>query len=434
MFGTDGIRGKVNEDLTPELAFRLGNAMGRLFKRDVLIARDTRISGDMLESALASGLTSAGVNAILCGVLPTPALALLSHEMKSMGVVISASHNPPQFNGIKVLKNGFKISDEEEEVLERFMEKVELEDFKRLGRVERFDSSVDVYVNRVIEMFEDLDLGGLEIALDVANGASYRTSPAVLERLGARVEVFANDPDGLNINQGCGSTNIDFLRSVKGEGIIGIAHDGDADRCVMLDENGEEVHGDKILGINAIGMKEEGRLSGNRVVATVMSNLGLEEFLKDNGIELERTRVGDRYVLERMLEIGATLGGERSGHVIFLDRSTTGDGLITALEVLRRVLRSGKTLAELQSPIVDYPQVMINVEVSDKSVSNDRRVISLVESLSEPGDRIVVRPSGTEPVIRIMVEGRDLDKVEAKAGEIASLIGEIDRGSGEIDG
>ena len=428
LFGTDGIRGKVNEDLTPDLAFRLGNAVGRLFGGEVLIAKDTRITGDMLESALASGLTSAGADALICGVLPTPALALLSHERRAVGIVISASHNPPQFNGIKVLKNGFKIAGEEEERVEELMENIVLESFQRVGRVRRFDNARDVYIDRVLNMFSDLKLEGYELALDVANGASVETSPIVFEKLGARVNVFANEPNGLNINQGCGSTNPDFLRSVKQEGVIGIAHDGDADRCVMLDEEGGEVHGDKILGISALNMKREGRLKNNRVVATVMSNLGLEEYLKKNGIELERTKVGDRYVLERMLETGTYLGGERSGHVIFLDRSTTGDGLITALEILRVVVKSKKSLIELHSEIVDYPQIIINVEVHDKSISSDRRVISLIDDLSEPGYRIVVRPSGTEPVIRVMVEGKDREKVEAKAGEIAGLIGEINRG------
>ncbi len=428
LFGTDGIRGVVNEDLTPDLAFRLGNAIGRLYKADILIAKDTRKSGDMIESALASGIASSGSNAILCGILPTPALALLSSKMRTVGVVISASHNPPKFNGIKILKNGFKIPDSEEEKIESMIESVELSDYRSVGSVERFERAIDVYVGEILQMFDDLDLSGMEIDVDVANGASYRTTPLVLEKLGADVEVFSNTPDGFNINQGCGSTNIDFLRSRKRDGSVGIAHDGDADRCIMLDEDGEEVHGDKIMGIMAVQMMDEKRLKNGRVVATIMSNLGLEEFLKSHGIVLERTKVGDRYVLERMLETGTTLGGERSGHVIFLDRSTTGDGLITALEVLRAMRKSSKFLSDLHSEIPEYPQVLINVEVSDKGVVNDPRILKLVESISEPGYRIIVRPSGTEPVVRIMVEGKDIEVARSKAGEIAQLVGEIDGG------
>ena len=423
LFGTDGIRGIVNGDLTPELAFRVGNALGRVFQGEaVLLGRDTRASGEMLEAALAAGLASAGKDVMLCGILPTPAVALLSRKMKTAGVIISASHNPPEYNGIKIVENGFKLSDDKEKEIEGEISKLKYVESRQIGRIRKFEGAFDVYVGEVLSMFSDLNLSGMNIVVDAANGAAYRTTPAVLEKLGAEVEVFSNEPDGFNINENCGSTNLNFLKSVKKSGAIGIAHDGDADRCLMVDEMGEEVHGDKIIGIAAKMMVDSGRLPSRKVVATVLSNIALEEYLKDMGVELLRTKVGDRYVLEKMLQTGSTLGGERSGHIIFLDRSTTGDGLITALEVLRAVRMSGKSLSELHSDIEDYPQIMINVAVRDKSISNHPRVLEAIEKESEEGFRIIVRPSGTEPVIRIMVEGKDESKIKEKAQNIAKVV------------
>jgi phosphoglucosamine mutase len=433
LFGTDGIRGVINEDLTPELAFRVGNALGRIFPGEkILIGRDTRASGEMLESAIAAGLASAGKDVLLCGVIPTPAVALLSFKLKTVGVVISASHNPPQFNGIKIVQNGFKLPDEKEREIEEFLTSVKYVGYRDIGRIERFDKAFDIYVKEILTMFSGLDLSGVDLVVDVANGAAYKTTPYVLEKLGANVKVLSDYPDGFNINKGCGSTNLDFLSSKKEKGVVGFAHDGDADRVLFLDENNEEVHGDKILGMMALSMIGEGRLKTRKVVATVLSNLGLEEFLKKNGVELLRTKVGDRYVIEKMLKTGTSLGGERSGHVIFLDRSTTGDGLITALEVLRLLRKSGKQLKDLHSDIVDYPQVMINVEVRDKSVVSDPKVSEVVEKEKEEGFRIIVRPSGTEPLIRIMVEGKDEQKIREKAERIAQVVRKIDseRGSG----
>ena len=429
LFGTDGIRGVVNGDLTPELAFRVGNALGRVFQGEtVLLGRDTRASGEMLEAALAAGLSSAGKDVMLCGILPTPAIALLSRKMKTAGVIISASHNPPEYNGIKIVENGFKLPDEKEREIEREISELEYVESKKIGRIRKFEGAFDVYVGEVLSMFRDLNLSGMNVVVDAANGAAYRTTPAVLEKLGAEVEVFSSEPDGFNINDGCGSTNIGFLKSVKKSGAIGIAHDGDADRCIMVDEMGEEVHGDKIMGVAAKMMLETGRLPGRRVVATVLSNIALEEYLKSIGVELLRTKVGDRYVLEKMLQTGSTLGGERSGHIIFLDRSTTGDGLITALEVLRAVRMSGKNLSELHSDIEDYPQVMINVRVEDKSVANHGEVLKVVEEESEEGFRIIVRPSGTEPVVRVMVEGKDEKKIREKAERIAEVVKSLGTG------
>ena len=426
LFGTDGIRGVVNEYLTPELAFRVGNALGRVFKGEsVLLGRDTRASGEMLEAALAAGLSSAGKDVMLCGILPTPAVALLSKKMNTAGVIISASHNPPEYNGIKIVENGFKLPDEKEREIEKEISKLGYVESTKVGRIRKFEGAFDVYVGEILSMFRDLNLSGMSVAVDVANGAAYRTTPEVLEKLGAEVELFSSEPDGFNINEGCGSTNMNFLKSVKKSGAIGIAHDGDADRCIMIDEMGEEVHGDKIMGIAAKMMLESGRLPSRKVVATVLSNIALEEYLKEIGVKLLRTKVGDRYVLEKMLQTGSTLGGERSGHIIFLDRSTTGDGLITALEVLRAVRMSKKNLSELHSEIEDYPQVMINVRVEDKSVSNHPEVLKIVEKESEEGFRIIVRPSGTEPVVRVMVEGKDEVKIREKAERIAGMVREL---------
>ncbi len=427
LFGTDGVRGVVNGDLTPELAFKLGNALGRIFEGEfILIGRDTRKTGEMLEAALAAGIASSGKDVMLCGILPTPAVAMLSNRMKTEGVIISASHNPPEFNGIKVVKNGFKLPDEEERRIEKLIENEKLVDYSKVGRIKKFDEAFDIYTKEVLKMYEDLNLSGFNIAVDVANGAAYKTTPFVLEKLGAVVEVYANEPDGVNINQECGSTNMEFLAARKKEGWLGLAHDGDADRAIFLDEEGNVVHGDKILGIMALAMKREGRLKNSKVVATILSNLGLEEFLGKHGITLLRTKVGDRYVLERMLASGAFLGGERSGHVIFLDRSTTGDGLITALEILRFLKNSGEDLKSLHSSIPDYPQVMINVPVKDKSIVEDEKIKKAVEKFSKKDLRIVVRPSGTEPLIRVMVEAYDGEEAKRVAEELAEVVKEID--------
>ncbi len=427
LFGTDGVRGVVNEELTPELAFKIGNAIARIYEGDsVLIAKDTRKTGDMLESALASGLASAGKDVLLCGVIPTPALALLSNRLKTVGVMISASHNPPEYNGIKVIKNGFKLPDDEERRIEKLVESPKLVEYMRVGKINNFEKASDIYINEILKMFSNLNLSGMRITVDVANGAAYRTTPEVLRKLGATVDVVADKPDGFNINDGCGSTNIDFVSSRKNNGEIAFAHDGDADRCIFVDESGREFHGDKIMGTCAVSMLNEGRLKNAKVVATILSNLGLEEFLRSHGISLIRTKVGDRYVLEEMIKNGSLLGGERSGHVIFLDRSTTGDGLITALEVLRVLKRSRRRLENFNDMIPDYPQVMVNVKVNNKSVASDPRVMDAVKNLQSSDVRIIVRPSGTEPVVRVMVEGKDELKIKRVAENIAKVIEDVD--------
>lgn len=429
LFGTDGIRGEVGTELTPELAFRIGNILGNILDiHEVLIAKDTRATSDTLEDALSSGFSSAGVDVLKCGVLPTPSLALLTKIMKTSGVVISASHNPPQYNGIKVFLRGYKMNDEKEKEVEKLYEKGFLRyvDFSRIGRIKSFDSAQNVYIGFVLHMFEDLNLKGFEITLDVANGSTVTTAPEVFERLGAKVKVYNNKPDGFNINVGCGSTNPEFLKSVKRMGEIGITFDGDGDRCIMIDESGEIIHGDKILGVLSKYLLDVGRMRKKVVVGTVLTNTGLEIFLKNHGIKLLRTKVGDKNVLEEMLKEGSILGGERSGHVIIFDRSTTGDGLITSLEVLSAVTYYKKKLLELSSMIEDYPQVNLNVHVKDKKIVNEERVKDIIEGYEKKGFRIVVRPSGTEPVIRIMVEGKDSETVKNIAKEIAGVIEDLE--------
>lgn len=425
LFGTDGIRGEVGTELTPELAFRIGNILGNILDiHEVLIAKDTRATSDTLEDALSSGFSSAGVDVLKCGVLPTPSLALLTKIMKTSGVVISASHNPPQYNGIKVFLRGYKMNDEKEKEVEKLYEKGFLRyvDFSRIGRIKSFDSAQNVYIGFVLHMFEDLNLKDFEITLDVANGSTVTTAPEVFERLGAKVKVYNNKPDGFNINVRCGSTNPEFLKSVKRMGEIGITFDGDGDRCIMIDESGEIIHGDKILGVLSKYLLDVRRMRKNVVVGTVLTNTGLEIFLKNYGIKLLRAKVGDKNVLEKMLKEGSILGGERSGHVIIFDRSTTGDGLITSLEVLSAVTYYKKKLLELSSMIEDYPQVNLNVHVKDKKIVNEEKVKDIIEDYKKKGFRIVVRPSGTEPVIRIMVEGKDSETVKNIAKEIAGVI------------
>ncbi|HIP92744.1 MAG TPA: phosphoglucosamine mutase [Thermotoga sp.] len=429
LFGTDGIRGEVGTELTPELAFRIGNILGNILDiHEVLIAKDTRATSDTLEDALSSGFSSAGVDVLKCGVLPTPSLALLTKIMKTSGVVISASHNPPQYNGIKVFLRGYKMNDEKEKEVEKLYEKGFLRyvDFSRIGRIKSFDSAQNVYIGFVLHMFEDLNLKGFEITLDVANGSTLTTAPEVFERLGAKVKVYNNKPDGFNINVGCGSTNPEFLKSVKRMGEIGITFDGDGDRCIMIDESGEIIHGDKILGVLSKYLLDVGRMRKKVVVGTVLTNTGLEIFLKNHGIKLLRAKVGDKNVLEKMLKEGSILGGERSGHVIIFDRSTTGDGLITSLEVLSAVTYYKKKLLELSSMIEDYPQVNLNVHVKDKKIVNEEKVKDIIEGYEKKGFRIVVRPSGTEPVIRIMVEGKDSETVKNIAKEIAGVIEDLE--------
>jgi phosphoglucosamine mutase len=431
LFGTDGIRGVVNEELTADIAFRLGNALGKYVDKRIFIAKDTRASGDMLEAAIIAGATSAGATVYRCGVLPTPALAIITKLEDAVGVMISASHNPPEFNGLKVIFKGFKLPDEVEEHLEKRMKELHYASYNEVGCVVDYKLAFEEYTNYILQQFSDLDLTGLKILVDAGNGAAYETTPYVLKQLGAKIEVISNSPDGYNINVGCGSTNPDIARNKMTNHSLAILHDGDADRCILLDEKKQEVHGDKMIGICALHMKDEGRLKNDIVVGTVLSNMGLELFLRDHGIKLLRTKVGDRYVLEQMLEKGATIGGERSGHVIFLDRSTTGDGLITALETLRVMVKSGKKLSELADSVPDYPQIMINVKCKNKLIVEHQDVKALIEKYKCDDIDIVVRPSGTEPLVRVFVQGPDEEYISNVAYEISGKIEELTKGEEE---
>lgn len=422
-FGTDGIRGIFGETLTDELAFKVGKALGEIVGEGrVIVGKDTRVSGDSLEAAISAGLTSMGVDVLLCGIIPTPAVALLTRITRSFGVVISASHNPPEYNGIKVLKGGYKIPDEMEAEIEERLENGSFPPRLVVGRTKSFKEGRDMYIGAVLEIFRDLDLTGEMVSLDLANGATTTTAKEVFEFLGAKVEVFNDSQDGLLINQGCGATHPRFLAEEMKNGKVGFTFDGDGDRVIAVDEERNVVNGDRIIGILAVGLKEEGRLNSDTVVGTVMTNGGLEDFLKEKGIKLLRTKVGDKYVLEKMLESGANLGGERSGHIIILDRSTTGDGLITALELMRVLRRSGRKLSDFAKEIPDYPQITKNVRRTERMSLENENLRKIVEESTSRGYRVVIRPSGTEPVIRITVEGKDREEIEKIVEEISRVL------------
>ena len=435
LFGTDGIREVVNEKLTVDLAMKLGNSLASLFGSEykkLYIARDTRNSGEVLEMAVASGALAGGMNVESCGVLTTPGLAYITKKEKSIGVVISASHNPPMYNGLKVFCEGFKISDETEEKLEEIILNGLLKycDYRDIGRYIE-DSSKKEYVDYVVSLYkENIQGNDLKIAVDVGNGAAGAIIDDIFGKLGLNYTVYQNAPDGFNINENCGSTSPQTLsKIVKEEKYdFGILFDGDADRCLFIDRYGNLVDGDVLMAINALKLKAQERLKNKIVVATIMSNLGLEEYLKKNEIRLIRTNVGDKYVLEKMLEEKATIGGEQSGHIIFLDRSTTGDGIITALETLETLKYFSKSLDDLLQEIPKYPQHLENVTVKDKvKIMKDIRIENLTKKYqSVEGFRIVVRPSGTEPKIRIMTEGSNKEAIETCITEFNQLIQNID--------
>ncbi|PNR93743.1 phosphoglucosamine mutase [Petrotoga sp. HWH.PT.55.6.1] len=435
LFGTDGIREVVNEKLTIDLAMKLGNALANLFGSEykkLYIARDTRNSGKVLEMALASGALVGGMNVESCGVLTTPGLAFITKIEKSIGVVISASHNPPMYNGLKVFCEGFKISDETEEKLEEIILKglLKYSDYRDIGRYIE-DSSKKEYVDYVVSLYKkNLQCNDLKIAVDVANGAAGAIINDIFGELNLNYTVYQNAPDGFNINENCGSTSHQTLsKIVKEEKYdFGILFDGDADRCLFIDRFGNLVDGDVLMAINALKLKAQERLKNKIVVSTIMSNLGLEEYLKKNEIHLIRTDVGDKYVLEKMLQENATIGGEQSGHIIFLDRSTTGDGIITALETLETLKYFSKSLDNFLQEIPKYPQHLENVTVKDKvKIMKDSRIENLIRKYqSIEGFRIVVRPSGTEPKIRIMTEGSNEETIKTCITEFSQLIQSID--------
>jgi phosphoglucosamine mutase len=441
LFGTDGIRGKVNRSpMTPENVLRIGMAIASALKTDhgrnmVLIGKDTRLSGYMIESALTSGICSMGMNVTLVGPIPTPGIAFLTRTLRlDAGIVISASHNPFGDNGIKIFSSaGFKLSDDLEKEIEqlvadeRFPAKRPTNE--KVGRAYRLDDAAGRYIEYIKSTIpKGIDLEGLKVVVDAANGAAYKVTPWLLRELGAEVISINDKPDGININDNCGSLHLECAaRAVKEYSAhIGIAHDGDADRTLFVDEKGSIVDGDMILGIWASELKKEEKLIGNGVVATVMTNLGIEKYLSAQGIKLIRTKVGDRYVVEEMKKGGYNLGGEQSGHIIFFDYNTTGDGPITALQVLYLMRKKNRLISELTSDIELYPQVLLNVVVSGKKdfkeVPEITRVVeNSTRKLADRG-RILVRPSGTEPKVRVMVEAEDGDMAKAVAEDIAEVI------------
>lgn len=439
LFGTDGVRGVVNSTLMPELAYQMGRAAGAYFcRRDgshrFLIGRDTRISGGMIEAALAAGLCSAGVSVDLVGVIPTPGVAYLT-RMKDYdaGVVISASHNPFQDNGIKFFDHeGYKLPDAAEEEIENLLRHMDGEEIPRptgagIGAIRHVPKYADEYRAYVLSTVKT-DFSGMKIVTDSANGAASDFLPEILRKLGADVTALSCEPDGININRDCGSTHIEHLQEevVRLGADCGIANDGDADRCLFVDEKGHVLDGDHIMIINALKMKKEGRLAGDMVVGTVMSNLGFGKALAGFGCRTVATQVGDRYVLEEMRKNGYSIGGEQSGHIIFADYNTTGDGLITAVQTLTVLKNDGRPLSELGSLMTDYPQILKNVEVYSKNGWEDNELIAaaIEAGASELGDdgRILVRASGTEPLIRVMGEGPDAEQLERIVDDIASVI------------
>ena len=437
LFGTDGVRGVANKELTCETAFKLGQAAVAFQGKTILIGKDTRLSGDMLESAVASGIMSMGGTALLAGIIPTPAIALLVRELHcDGGIVISASHNPPEYNGIKLFDaQGFKLPDAVEDEIEAFVARGgaaadELPAGDAVGVALPVDDACELYIAHAVATVADegIDLAGLKVALDVGHGASCMTSAEALRRLGADVTVVNEDFDGTDINVQCGSTHLgpvcDLVAEIGAD--VGIAHDGDADRVMLVDAHGNEIDGDVVEAVCAIDLKERGLLAGNTAVSTVMCNLGLAHALRDAGIELVQTKVGDRYVLEAMREGGFVLGGEQSGHMIFLEHNSTGDGLVTALQFLAACKRAGKSIADAAAVMTRFPQTLVNVHVKDKhAVDGNAAVAAAVEAAeAELGDsgRVLLRPSGTEPVVRVMVEAASAEEADRHAHAIAAVV------------
>lgn len=444
LFGTDGVRGIANQDLTNELAMKIGYAAATVLLREsksqkptVLIGKDTRASGDMLEAALTAGLCSVGCNVLSIGVVPTPAVAYLVGEYEcEAGIMISASHNPCEYNGIKIFqKSGYKLDDSIEEEIEAIiLDASEAPSLKVGGEVGNriyCKTAVSDYVAHVVST-TDVRFDGMRIALDCANGSASVCAKEIFTSLGAKCLMLSDTPDGTNINRNCGSTHPqELMKFVRDAGLdLGLAFDGDADRMLAVDENGELVDGDKIIAICAGKMKQEGTLAKDTAVVTVMSNMGFFKFCDAHDIKCAKTAVGDRYVLEKMLRDGYNIGGEQSGHVIFLDYATTGDGELSGVQLLETVVKSGKKLSELASVMTVYPQVLINVQVSNEGkqkYSNDEYIIAATQKaeMELMGDgRVLVRVSGTEPLVRVMLEGKDIEHITALGNEIAAVVKE----------
>ena len=441
MFGTDGVRGVANEELTPLLAMQLGQAGAYVLSREnnhkptIMVGCDTRLSGDMLANALMAGACSVGANVVYLGILPTPAVAYLTNKYKvDAGVVISASHNPMEFNGIKFFDgSGYKLPDALEDEIEALIKSnmagVSMPIGTGIGKIKYRTDAREEYINHDIKCV-DVDLSGIKMVVDCAEGASSYTAVEAMQQLGATVIPIHNNPDGTNINAGCGSTHMDELRArvMAEKADIGVAFDGDADRFLAVDEKGNKIDGDQIMAIVGKHMKEKGQLKKNTIVATIMSNLGLFKRGEREHIRIDQTKVGDRYVLEHMKEIGANLGGEQSGHVIFLDENTTGDGLLTALHLLQVMVETKKPLSELSQVMTVMPQALENATVPNhkKEAYLDypeiRDAIDQLEKEFAGNGRVLIRPSGTEPLVRVMIEGSDLEKITKEAKNLAVLI------------
>ena len=445
-FGTDGIRRIANTELTPELVYKVAKAGAYVLSKHtdhaptILIGRDTRISGTLIESAMTAGFLSYGANVKMLGVMPTPAVAYLTKKFKAdASVVISASHNTFEFNGVKYFSNkGMKIPDELEEEIEEVMDSGKINELTavndKIGTSEIATELLDEYVYFFRKNFEEdlerLNRDDFVVAIDTANGATSVVADKVFTVLGIKHHILNDSPNGININDGCGSTHLEMLKQyvIDKKCSLGIAYDGDGDRCLAVDENGNEIDGDKIIAIISQYLKSKGKLNKDTIVATVMSNLGLNKYAKQNELNFVQTKVGDRYVLEEMLKNGYNLGGEQSGHVICLDYNPTGDGILTSLMIIRAILEQGKKASEVASIMKAYPQVLINAKVSsDKKYDfdKDEEIKSAIEKLNKEFDgngRVLIRASGTEPLVRVMIEGEDQDYIKQKAQTIANLI------------
>ena len=445
-FGTDGIRRIANTELTPELVYKVAKAGAYVLAKHsdhaptILIGRDTRLSGTLIESAMAAGFLSYGANVKLLGVMPTPAVAYLTKKLKAdASVVISASHNTFEFNGVKYFSNkGMKISDEIEEEIEEVMDSRKIDELNavhnKIGISENRTDLIDEYVFLFRKIFEDNIQNNMRedfvVGLDVANGATYKVAEKVFNKLGIKYKIINNNPDGININENCGSTHLEGLKKlvVDNNLSLGIAYDGDGDRCLAIDEKGNVIDGDILLAVFSKYLQEKGKLNKDTLVATIMSNLGLNKFAEENKLNLKQTNVGDRYVLEEMLKNGYNLGGEQSGHIIMLDYNPTGDGILTSLMLIQILLEKNIPLSKICDIIQVYPQVLVNAKVNTlkkndyKKDEDIQKVIKKLEQEFANDGRVIIRPSGTEPLIRVMIEGKDIDLITKKAKELATLI------------
>ena len=445
-FGTDGIRRIANTELTPNLVFKVAKAGAYVLSKHtdhaptILIGRDTRISGTLIESAMVAGFLSYGAKVKLLGVMPTPAVAYLTRKLNAdASVVISASHNTYEFNGIKYFSNkGTKISDDLEEEIEEIMDSNKLDDLTAVGdkigvseySLDLIDEYVYFFRKNFDDFFEKYQNNNFVVGIDTANGATFEVAEKVFNALGIKYKIINNTPDGININQNCGSTHLEGLKKfvVENKLNLGIAYDGDGDRCLAVDENGEEIDGDKLMAIISQNLRKHGKLNKDTIVGTVMSNLGLNKYCRDNGLEFLQTKVGDRYVLEEMQKDGFNLGGEQSGHIILLDYNPTGDGILTSLMLIKSIFEENKKASELGKLVKKYPQILVNAKVnSDKKIDyeKDEEIKTEIEKLEKEfagNGRVLIRPSGTEPLVRVMIEGENQDYISQKATELANLI------------